>query len=262
DGATEQHDHYDTGSIAVTRYSTYRKSDLALGWHTVTLANTGTKNASSTDDRVGIMGAYIAAIPGYIIDHDARAVTFSGAAWSDQVSADAYGGGFKQNVGTDTAQYVELDFIGTGVVLICRTTANSGIVSILVDGIDTGDTIDLYTASTIDANRKLVIDNLPYGRHTLRLQNTNTKNASSTAYAVNIDGFMVTDNRCVPGQVVAGVAGEGDTVELISYFTNKQHPQVLLTSEGTGTMYLSAKPAYNGFTIAGTSGAKGVFEVK
>jgi hypothetical protein len=84
-----------------------------------------------------------------------------------------------------------VNFNGTGITWIGKKGPNLGIASYSVDG-GPPVTFDAYNASVVSQNNNGVISGLAPGSHSLKIEVTQTKNASSSDYYQTIDAFNIT----------------------------------------------------------------------
>ena len=84
-----------------------------------------------------------------------------------------------------------VNFTGTDVTWIGKIGPNFGIASYSVDG-GPPVTFDAYNASVVSQNKNVVISGLAPGSHSLKIEVTQTKNASSSDYYQTIDAFNIT----------------------------------------------------------------------
>ncbi|MHB8842377.1 MAG: S8 family serine peptidase [Candidatus Aquicultor sp.] len=116
----------------------------------------------------------------------------SGAAyagsWASASSSYASGGTYKYS-GT-TGNSVTYSFYGTGVTWVANRGTSAGIARVYIDGSYVQDA-DLYGA---DDYQQLVYtkSGLALGNHTLKIEVSGNKNASSSGTAITIDAFDVT----------------------------------------------------------------------
>lgn len=143
---------------------------------------------------------------GMVDDRD-PAITYTGA-WSNWSESVNYGGTIKyleQLTGKDTA---ELTFVGTGIEVISCTNHDRGMLEISIDG-EVIETVDTYTPSTGRQAKVFSKTDLPYGRHTIVVRATNTKNPSSSWEKVELDAFNIlnTELTAAEGLSVSSVNG-------------------------------------------------------
>lgn len=89
---------------------------------------------------------------------------------------------------TDTSDAVEVDFYGTGIDVVYSTGTNCGIVDVYIDGVY-NSSIDSYT-DPFDFNLTHEITGLSETTHTLKIVQTNTRNASATDNRFHLTGFL------------------------------------------------------------------------
>lgn len=201
-------------------------SGLAYGYHQIKIRVTGTKNASSTGYyfRPDAFDVYVPAAPptpantlalGHAIIMPAadtttgvfnaarsaawvrnevgsgdKGIAIAGANWSINSSPALSNGSSRANTNANTTDTLEFAFVGTGVRMIGPTRTDQGIYSISIDGAAAVN-VDTYTATNVDHAIQYVASGLAFGTHTVKITTTNTKNASSTANAIQIDAFDV-----------------------------------------------------------------------
>lgn len=85
---------------------------------------------------------------------------------------------------------MDFTFTGTGVRAICARGEFGGIVRVYIDGVDQG-TVDLYTTPAVFQAVIFESTTLTNAQHTIRLEVTGTKNASSGNTYVTTDAFEV-----------------------------------------------------------------------
>lgn len=131
--------------------------------------------------------------------------TAQGGTWSwSGASARIFGGAYASATATAGTQWLEFENATASpgtfrVRFLCFTSTNSGIVHVLLNGVDTGARADLYSGSTVD---NVVVNSstfqIPaYTRATLRLV-TGSKNALSTGYGLRLQHIClekVSDGR-------------------------------------------------------------------
>lgn len=116
------------------------------------------------------------------------------AEWSAQTDQGCYGDSMSV---VDSASAAGFVFTGTSVDLIATTGSSQGIANVSVDG-GTPDMVDLYTAATEYQTAVWSRSGLSETTHTVVIEYTGSKNASSSATDINIDavetnGELVTD---------------------------------------------------------------------
>jgi hypothetical protein len=175
-------------------------SDLGSGQHTLTIEVTGRKN-NEAQSNVVVVDAFDVQ-PSYVISHlqdtdpDAR---FS-AGWTKSSTNYPWSGSGVSNVPelpvtaqeTETAgANVTLPFRGTGISLVGYRGPDAGIVLVQVDGGGASE-VDLYSPTAKYQPVVFTASGLADTNHTLTVQATGRKNASSTAARVVVDAFDVT----------------------------------------------------------------------
>jgi hypothetical protein len=84
-----------------------------------------------------------------------------------------------------------VNFTGTGIAWIGKIGPNFGIASYSVDG-GVPMAFDGYTSTLFSQNENVVISDLASGSHSLKIEVTQNKNASSSDYFQVIDAFNIT----------------------------------------------------------------------
>ena len=165
---------------------------FAVGTHTLEYRSTDNAgNAEATHTATFEM-------IGRIDDADAR-VVYQGGNWTTNANASRYQGSWHV-VSAAGAAY--LTFSGTYVDLIGSTAPGSGIAKVSVDDAFVGNA-DFYSAGYAHQARVFAKTGLSNTTHTIKVEWTGSKNASSTGTAVGVDAF---DIAGVPvGDVVAPV---------------------------------------------------------
>lgn len=89
--------------------------------------------------------------------------------------------------------YVEFNFEGTGFSWYGSTTQNRGIAEVTLDG----NVYDIDTSSSTGGYKQnlCTIDNLSYGKHSVKIALTNNKNETSNSVAQVIDFIEIIDNN-------------------------------------------------------------------
>lgn len=127
-----------------------------------------------------------------LIDDASSEIVYTGAWTHADASADYTAGDlFGTESFTDTVgAAAELTFTGTGVGLFSARADNLGIVKISVDD-KPAETVDLYGPGKVPAQLVFRSSQLAYGRHTIRVECTGTKNAASKGTHALVDAFQV-----------------------------------------------------------------------
>ncbi|WP_406417262.1 hypothetical protein OH809_35965 [Streptomyces sp. NBC_00873] len=160
----------------------------------VAKATAGTAGPGVQVESDGTESVRLAPIEPALIDDASPDIVYTGAwthadASADYTAGDLFGTeSFTDAVG-DTA---ELAFTGTGVGLYAARADNLGIVKISVDG-KPAETVDLYGPGKAPAQLVFRSASLAYGRHTVRVECTGTKNAASKGAFALVDAFQVVD---------------------------------------------------------------------
>jgi hypothetical protein len=216
DGGSEfWHDFYT--AVAGEQIRTVLARNLPYGQHTVKIRVTGTKNSLSAANYISVdaFDIYVPAIPanpspttllpiaavikadpdnGWIRYEDNEGVVYSGN-WGSFSNAVDSGGTHNTNVTGTSSDYAEFSFIGNAIQWIGYKATDAGIVEVSLNGLTQGN-IDCYNSSTI-ANVSMAKYLLPFGLNKIKLRNTMTKNASSSATNFVVDAFEVKNSMYV-----------------------------------------------------------------
>lgn|SRR5574337_1113173 len=110
--------------------------------------------------------------------------------WLVHSDTNASGGSYVSAVDAATPASATLTFTGTGVSWITDVWDDGGIARVYLDGV-LDATVDLYSA-TLQYQREVYSKaGLPSGPHTIKIEVTGTKNASSMGIAVTVDAIEV-----------------------------------------------------------------------
>ncbi len=147
-----------------------------------------------------VLGADSAASLNRYDDTDSY-LLYSGT-WRRLAAGSAYGGSYAS---TDSAgSSVTVNFNGTYVAWVSWKDRNYGKARLTLDGVDKG-TVDLYSSSTSAQVMVWNSGTLGSGYHTLKIECTGTKNASSGGYYINVDAFDVDGILSEQGAAGTGV---------------------------------------------------------
>jgi fibronectin type 3 domain-containing protein len=111
-------------------------------------------------------------------------IVYTGS-WSTISDPAAGDGAFKQSSASASAVFT---FTGTSVTWVTKKGPDQGIARVYLDGQDKG-TVDLYASTEQWQYLAYSLKNLSPDTHTLRIEVTGTKNASSSDTKVSIDAF-------------------------------------------------------------------------
>jgi predicted outer membrane repeat protein len=157
-------------------------SGLASAAHNIVIKVTGTKNASASDFLVALDGFQVGSSTN-VVQESALGVQYD--KWVGKKQALASGGSYRIN---SSVGFATLDFSGTSVSFTTVRGPGYGKVSVGIDGVFVVTNLDLY-APTQQWQYKLGITGLVNGPHTIEIDTTHTKNASSKGYGVVLDAF-------------------------------------------------------------------------
>ncbi|RPK36363.1 hypothetical protein EES39_31875 [Streptomyces sp. ADI92-24] len=165
------------------------KAQVRVARATTGQAGPGVQVESDGDDSVRL-----APMEPALIDDASTDIVYTGA-WTHADASAGYTAGdlFGTESFTDAAgATAELTFTGTAVGLYSARADNLGIVKISVDG-GPAETVDLYGPGKVPAQLVFRSASLAYGRHTVKVECTGTKNASSKGAFALIDAFQVVE---------------------------------------------------------------------
>ncbi len=173
---------------------------LPGGTHTVTISWTGTSSGGGTNiglDAFDVIGtplqAQAAGVPTRYQDTDRR-VMYAGL-WENSANASASGGCLRY---IDKAGSASITFTGTYLSWIAQKSDQGGIAKVTVDGENKG-TVDLYSATTGNAQSVWNTGTLAGGTHTVTIEWTGTKNVSAKASSISLDAFDIVGTPAPPG---------------------------------------------------------------
>ena len=124
------------------------------------------------------------------IEDGNTAIAYAGG-WNHGNTARPWSGGTAA-VGFGLGQEAAVTFRGTGITWIGFQAPWAGIAKVYVDGTFAA-TIDGYAPTETVLAPMFTVGGLPLGSHTLTVEVTRTKNASSTDYIVIVDAFDIID---------------------------------------------------------------------
>lgn len=133
-----------------------------------------------------------------MVDDTDPAISWTGA-WGDWKESVNYNGTIKYLENLTGQDSAELTFVGTGIEVISCTNHDRGMLEISIDG-EVAETVDTYTPSTVRQSVVFSTTDLDYGRHTIKVRATNTKNSASSWEKVEIDAFRILNTQAVPAE--------------------------------------------------------------
>ncbi|MBR6771246.1 MAG: glycoside hydrolase N-terminal domain-containing protein, partial [Lachnospiraceae bacterium] len=128
---------------------------------------------------------------GMIDDRDSRVVYTGG--WGDWTEAVNYAGTIKFLENPNGTETASLTFVGTGIEVFVCNNRDRGKYEVSIDGTVVGE-IDTYNAATQRQHKAFTKTDLDYGKHTIVLRATATKNDLASRAKVELDAFNVLDN--------------------------------------------------------------------
>jgi DNA-binding protein YbaB len=198
-------DQLDTYS-APQNFQRQKTYAIPAGTHTVTVAVSGNKNASSSAAYV-VFDAFIVsnapppAVPGGYED-TSSAVSFTGA-WTSWADARHSGGSVKHS--NVTGASVSLTFAGDAIRLTYVAQSNTGIATVMIDGTQV-DQLDTYSAAQSFQQQHLY--STTNGTHTVTIVVSGNKNPASSATYIVFDNFVVS----APAPNVTMISEAGDYI--------------------------------------------------
>lgn len=208
-GAPEYVDLY--SPVAMWKSKVWSRKGLTDTTHTITVEWTGTKNAAATASAVAIdavdtNGVLVQAVtpPAPMVRHEQSAPQLWFSAGWDTIDWPSLSGG--THLRTDkSGGAASVQFVGRAIDLIVTKSSGYGIAKVTLDG-GTPVLIDLYSASSAYKQRAWSVSGLADTTHTVTIEWTGTKNASSTGTmisvdAIDIDGRLITATPLGPQAV-------------------------------------------------------------
>ncbi|MEW2167338.1 glycoside hydrolase family 2 TIM barrel-domain containing protein [Streptomyces sp. NPDC007084] len=184
-------------------YALFGKNSAAHWTNDFRSAKTGVRLAKATSgasgpgvqvESDGKDAVRLAPVAGAFVDDASAAITYTGA-WTHAGSDADYTAGdlfSTESFSSAAGATAELQFTGTGVGLYSAKADNLGIIKVYVDG-TLADTVDLYGPGKSPAQLVFRSAALAYGRHTVKVECTGTKNAASSGTYALVDAFHVVD---------------------------------------------------------------------
>ncbi|WP_052351980.1 glycoside hydrolase family 30 protein [Deinococcus pimensis] len=161
---------------------------LSSGSHTLKVEVSGSKNASSANNWLEV-DAFQYASGGTYVDNTSTAVTYSGT-WNSSTglatSTWANGTSSYSNASGAYAQYTCSSC--TEILWDATRSNDSGIANVYVDGTLVG-TVDMYASARQGTRGRFGTGLLSSGSHTLKVQVSGSKNASSANNWLEVDAF-------------------------------------------------------------------------
>ncbi|NLY42566.1 MAG: hypothetical protein GX066_01030, partial [Clostridiaceae bacterium] len=134
------------------------------------------------------------------VEENDTSIIYSGS-WSRQYSSNASGSYYMRSNTKDST--VSLHFYGTGIKWIARTTNDSGLAEVIIDGI-AETTVDLYSINTIEQQLVLHKTHLDRGNHTIEIKVTGNKRPESSNAYISVDAFEIIDSDDIIPPVAPG----------------------------------------------------------
>jgi hypothetical protein len=183
---------------AIARYQQvlYSARGLSPGPHTLSIEITHERGAGTEGSWVWIDAFDIengSALPGGVpaatgrVEENNPALIITGRWYSNANPAHS---GSTSALSTDAGSRVTINFTGTGISWIAYRDEWSGIARVYLDG-EMKTTIDTYLSPSQARAIPYSVNGLPSGSHTLTIEATGTRNASSKESWVWVDAFDV-----------------------------------------------------------------------
>jgi predicted CXXCH cytochrome family protein len=171
--------------------------------------------------------------------------------WTNYSNTSYSGGATKYS--NDIGASATLAFSGTSVNLVACVTSNRGIAKIYVDGVYQQD-VDLYSVTTEYMKVVYTKSGLSSGSHTIEVEVTGTKNASSSNSIVDVDAFDVQSpiSRFEESSPNVTWTGVWNNYSSSSYsggatkYTDQPGATATLSFNGTSVTLISAETANRG----------------
>jgi hypothetical protein len=130
------------------------------------------------------------------------------------------------------------NFTGTSVIWIGKKGPNIGIAAVAIDG-GTPTTIDNYNATTLFQQQLASFTGLANGSHTMSIQATCTKNASSTDFYQVVDAFIINGSGAAALAFSSGTQGIWSNSTFNTSLTSQLQRQPGLGALGDGQQHQS-----------------------
>jgi hypothetical protein len=187
DGGTPQTVDFYSATTAY-RQVVWTSGTLLDADHTVKIEYTGTKNAASGGDSVNLDSLEVVGVLTPRRNEQDDPMTSYTGAWSSNSDPAASGGSYR--ISATPGSGLNMAFNGTRFNLISEKTAYSGIARVTLDG-GTPVNVDLYSATPAYKQTVWSSGALTDGQHTIKVEYTGSKNASSGADAIIVDAFDI-----------------------------------------------------------------------
>ena len=159
---------------------------IADGAHTLRIEYTGSRNASSTGTFIGLDALDVVGVTTVLRHDDADARLAYEGAWTRHSDANMAAGGYQY--ASSAGQAVNVAFTGTRLDWITSVSTNNGIARVILDGSAPVE-VDLYSPTFKYKQTVWSTGQISDGPHTLRIEYTGSKNASSTNTFVGLDAL-------------------------------------------------------------------------
>jgi hypothetical protein len=171
---------YGSGT-SVTLTATPDSTSTFAGWGG---ACTGTSTCTVNMNASQNVTATFSTVPSTTYQESDPAVSWKG--WHGVTDSTANGGTYRSS--NTYGDFATFKFSGTSISWLTRKGPSQGIAKVYIDNV-LQPSVDLYATST--SNYTKTYTGLSSTTHTIKVVDTNTKNASSTGYNLALDGFQV-----------------------------------------------------------------------
>lgn len=183
-------DQLDTYS-AVQQFQRQKSYTTTPATHTVSVAVSGNKNASSSGTYVVFDAFIVSTAPPAVgvgtYEDTSNAPSFSGT-WTSWADAGHSGGSVKY--ANTTGASVDLTFTGSSLTLVYVAQFNTGIATVTIDGTAV-DQLDMYSGTQVLQKQKSYATSA--GTHTVSVAVSGNNNPSSSSTYVVFDAFVVSN---------------------------------------------------------------------
>lgn len=246
--------------------------------HTLTIEVTGRQNAAATFPLVVVDAFDVPAVPISRVQETDPDVTFS-AGWiqdnpvntlipgvttgrTQGESIRAWSAGAAA-LSTTPGTQATFSFTGTAISWVGARGTQSGIASVLLDGVYVTD-IDMYSANEQIQQEVFTVSGLADTRHTLTIQVTGRQNPASSSALIVVDAFDVTtsgtrhqDTDPAIAYGTGWIAGNRDKAysEGASAESDMLGAQATFTFQGTGIRWIGARGPQTGIAKISLDGS-------
>lgn len=195
----------------------YKTTSLSAGTHTITIAYTGRKNASSSGSNV-LIDAFVVgetAVPTGptssvgVYEGKSANIVYSGS-WKTIGSGSDSGGSSEY---LNSGGSASLAFTGTAVRWVSRLTESAGIANVYLDGTKVAS-VDRYSSSPVYQRVVFERTDLSNAKHTLKIEWSGKASSASSGKNLLIDSIIVPDVTAPASPKGVGTTASGGKVKL------------------------------------------------